>query len=120
MKDTSDNGEKESEFLQERKEVKSDDTVIQNENDVSNERVIPIEIEGMERTAEMCEGSCDSKPDGDVIQQENNENRSGDKEETCDIGVVSVEGETEKIETRRESATDGVDELTRYYHYIYL
>ena len=116
MKDTSDNGENESESLKERKEVESEDTVIQNEDEVSNERVIPIEIEGMERTTEKCEGSSDSKPDGDVIQQESNENKSGDKEETCDIGVVSVEGETEKIETRRESATDGVDELTRYYH----
>ena len=88
-----------------------------NEDNVSNERVVPIEIEGMERTAETCEGSSDSKPDGDVIQQESNENKSGDKEETCDIGVVSGEGETENIcGTRRESATDGVDELTRYYH----
>ena len=113
MKDTSENGENESESLQEIKEVKSEDTVIQNENEDSNERVIPIEIEGMERT---CEGSSDSKPDGDVIQQESNENKSGDKEETCDTGVVRDEGETENIcGTRRESATDGVDELTRYF-----
>ena len=114
MKDTSDNGEKESESLEERKEVKSEDTVIQNEDDFSNERVISIEIEGMERTAETCEGSSDSKPDDDVIQQESNENKSGDNEENCDIGVVNDERETEKIATRRESATDGVDELTRY------